>query len=150
MWNISTYVLIQWCNHCSACRRKFTTFVYFNLWLTTLSTWSECAVGLSLLCLFFTCYYALPKNLPYFAFQFYLHPLYWWGGAVAAPQTGLTSCQIGGIGHLRTVPGNPRRIPVCILYFRFGRGCDTVNWWIALPASTSIVFRSFTAVAPVL
>ena len=40
-----------------------------------------------------------------------LHPLYWWGGAVAAPQTGLTSCQIGGIGYPRTVRGNPRHIP---------------------------------------
>ena len=31
---------------------------------------------------------------------------------MAAPQTGLTSCQIGGIGYPRTVHGNPR----CILY----------------------------------
>ena len=27
---------------------------------------------------------------------------------MAAPQTGLTSCQIGGIGYPRTVHGNPR------------------------------------------
>ena len=33
------------------------------------------------------------------------------GGAVAAPQTGLTSCQIGGIGYPRTVHGNPRHVP---------------------------------------
>ena len=32
-------------------------------------------------------------------------------GAVAAPQTGLTSCQIGDMGHPGTVHGNPRHIP---------------------------------------
>ena len=31
--------------------------------------------------------------------------------AVAAPQTGLTSCQIGDMGHPGTVHGNPRHIP---------------------------------------
>ena len=30
---------------------------------------------------------------------------------MAAPQTGLTSSQIGDMGHPRTVPGNPRHIP---------------------------------------
>ena len=37
-----------------------------------------------------------------------LHPLYRWGGSVAAPQTGLTSCHIEGRGYPRTVHGNPR------------------------------------------
>ena len=31
---------------------------------------------------------------------------------MAAPQTGLTSCQIGDMGHPRTVHGNPRHIPM--------------------------------------
>ena len=53
-----------------------------------------------------------------------LHPLYWWGGAVAAPQTGLTSCQIGDIGHPRKVRGNPRYIPgnramLCTCFFMY-------------------------------
>ena len=30
---------------------------------------------------------------------------------MAAPQTGLTSCQIGDMGHPRTVHGNPRHTP---------------------------------------
>ena len=30
---------------------------------------------------------------------------------MAAPQTGLTSCQIGDIGYPRTVRGNPRHVP---------------------------------------
>ena len=30
---------------------------------------------------------------------------------MAAPQTGLTNCQIGGIGYPRKVHGNPRHIP---------------------------------------
>ena len=30
---------------------------------------------------------------------------------MAAPQTGLTSCQIGDMGHPGTVHGNPRHIP---------------------------------------
>ena len=34
---------------------------------------------------------------------------------MAAPQTGLTSCQIGDMGHPRTVHGNPRYIPQKLL-----------------------------------
>ena len=30
---------------------------------------------------------------------------------MAAPQTGLTSCEIGDMGHPGTVYGNPRYIP---------------------------------------
>ena len=30
---------------------------------------------------------------------------------MAAPQTGLTNCLIGDMGHPRTVHGNPRYIP---------------------------------------
>ena len=31
---------------------------------------------------------------------------------MAAPQTGLTSCQTGDMGHPVTVRGNPRHIPL--------------------------------------
>ena len=40
---------------------------------------------------------------------------------MAAPQTGLTSCQIGDIGYPRTVHGNSRHIPG-------GPGTNAIQW----------------------
>ena len=34
---------------------------------------------------------------------------------MAAPQTGLTSCRIGDMGHPGTVHGNPRHIPASLI-----------------------------------
>ena len=87
-----------------------------------------------------------------------LHPLYWWGGAVAAPQTGLTSCQIRGIGYPRTVHGNPKmhlvyaymysiclcnyEIFVCYQYYALVLWSQIVTFHFPVNLTTAYYFNS--------